>query len=166
MARNIVIIGMPGSGKTSFGEGLARAIGYNFIDMDDFLVDMAGRSIEDMFEEGEPVFREQECLAARKLSEKENTVIATGGGVVKTPASMYALKRTGVTIFLDRPVKNIEEDIHRESRPLLKDGSSRIQEVYDERISLYKDYADYHFENKGSEPEVLDRLVRLVKEEL
>lgn len=164
MNKNIVIIGMPGSGKTSLGKKLSEKLNYDFIDMDDYIEESSGRKIASMFEEGEMVFREEEIKASRDLADSSRTVISTGGGIITQEASMEALKENGLILFLDRPLENIEKDIERDSRPLLKDDKSRLEKLYEERINLYRLYADLTIENTLDEDSVVDLMVEAVNE--
>ena len=80
---NIIITGFMGTGKTTVGKRLAAALGYDFVDTDELIVARTGQTIEEIFKEkGEAAFREMEAAIARELSEKEGTVIATGGGTM------------------------------------------------------------------------------------
>lgn len=164
MNKNIVIIGMPGSGKTSLGKKLSEKLNYDFIDMDDYIEESSGRKIASMFEEGEMVFREEEIKASRDLADSSRTVISTGGGIITREASMEALKENGLILFLDRPLENIEKDIERDSRPLLKDDKSRLEKLYEERINLYRLYADLTIENTLDEDSVVDLMAEAVNE--
>lgn len=164
MNKNIVIIGMPGSGKTSLGKKLSEKLNYDFIDMDDYIEESSGRKIASMFEEGEMVFREEEIKASRDLADSSRTVISTGGGIITQEASMEALKENGLILFLDRPLENIEKDIERDSRPLLKDDKSRLEKLYEERINLYRLYADLTIENTLDEDSVVDLMAEAVNE--
>ena len=164
MNKNIVIIGMPGSGKTSLGKKLSEKLNSDFIDMDDYIEESSGRKIASMFEEGEMVFREEEIKASRDLADSSRTVISTGGGIITQEASMEALKENGLILFSDRPLENIEKDIERDSRPLLKDDKSRLEKLYEERINLYRLYADLTIENTLDEDSVVDLMVEAVNE--
>lgn len=164
MDKNIVIIGMPGSGKTSLGQKLSKKLNYDFIDMDDYIEESSGRKIASMFEEGEMVFRKEEIRASKELAETSRTVISTGGGIITQEASMEALKENGLILFLDRPLENIEKDIERDSRPLLKDDKSRLEELYEERIDLYRLYADLTVENILDEDSVVDLMAEVLNQ--
>lgn len=164
MDKNIVIIGMPGSGKTSLGQKLSKKLNYDFIDMDDYIEESSGRNIASMFEEGEMVFRKEEIRASKELAETSRTVISTGGGIITQEASMEALKENGLILFLDRPLENIEKDIERDSRPLLKDDKSRLEELYEERIDLYRLYADLTVENILDEDSVVDLMAEVLNQ--
>lgn len=164
MDKNIVIIGMPGSGKTSLGKKLSEKLNYHFIDMDHYIEESRNRTIASMFEEGEVVFREEEIKASQELADTAQTVISTGGGIITQEASMEALKKNGLTLFLDRPLENIEKDIERDSRPLLKNGKSRLEELYEERIELYHFYADIKVKNILDENSVVEAMAAAINQ--
>ena len=97
--KNIVIIGMPGSGKTTFGSALAARLDRDFIDADVYLEEREGKTIPELFAVSEDCFRDAETRTARELAAKEGIVIATGGGVIKRPENIDILRKTGVIIF-------------------------------------------------------------------
>ena len=100
--KNIVLIGMPGCGKSTFGKRLARRLGYKFYDADDVLEEREQRTIKDFFAESEDAFRAAETRTLAFLAELEGVVIATGGGAVKRSENMELMKRNGAVVFLDR----------------------------------------------------------------
>ncbi|KPI52313.1 shikimate kinase [Clostridioides difficile] len=146
----LILIGMPGSGKTTIGKLLAQEYNCSFCDMDDYISEISQKSIAELFSEGEDVFRDYETQACKELSISDKTVVSTGGGVIKKDANMEILKETGIVIFIDRPVQKILEDININSRPLLKNGKDRLYNLYDERISLYKKFSDIEILNDKS----------------
>ena len=164
--KNIVLIGMPGCGKSTFGAALAEALGRSFVDADEYLEKREGRTIRSFFEEGEDSFRDAEERTIRELSDKEGLVIATGGGVVKREINITRLRRRGYVIFLDRPAENILSDVEAETRPLLDEGKEKIFALYKERILLYRKAAHRIVDNRGEKEEVLRRLLELTKEEI
>ena len=161
--KNIVLIGMPGSGKTTFGKELARRLGRKFVDADDFLEALEGKTIKEMFAVGEDYFRAAETRAARALAAERGLVIACGGGVVKRAANIEIYKTTGVVVFIDRSPDDIVTDVDVASRPLLKEGVQKVYDLYEERIALYRAAADYTVKNDAAIETVLDELERAVR---
>ncbi len=159
--KNIVLIGMPGSGKTTLGKQLASRLGRTFVDADDFVVQLEGKTIADMFAVSEEYFRDAETRAAQELAKRRGLVVACGGGVIKRSVNIEIFKETGVVIFLDRSPDDIVTDVDVASRPLLKDGKQKVYDLYDERIALYCAAADYTIVNDKKAEEILDELVRL-----
>lgn len=140
---NIVLIGMPGAGKTTIGKKLSVLLGRTVVDADDEVVRVTGRTIADLFREGENVFRDAESQVVGHLSAKENIIISCGGGVVKRPENMEALKKTGKVFFLDRTLKDIAACVDKTTRPLLNAKEDRLTVLYKERLPLYVRYSDY-----------------------
>ena len=147
--KNIVLIGMPGCGKSTFGKRLARRLGRKFYDADEVLEEREQRTIKDFFAESEDAFRAAETRTLAYLAELEDTVIATGGGAVKRAENMELMKRNGVVIFLDRKPEQILGNIEGDARPLLAEDKQRIFKLYEERIDLYRRYADKIITNSG-----------------
>ncbi|MDY4920935.1 MAG: shikimate kinase [Phascolarctobacterium sp.] len=147
--KNIVLIGMPGGGKSTFGKRLAKKLGRNFFDADDVLEEREQRTIKDFFAESEDAFRAAETRTLAYLAELEGVVIATGGGAVKRAENMQLMKKNGVIVFLDREPENILGSIEGDARPLLADDKQRIFKLYEERIELYQKYADKIIANNG-----------------
>ncbi len=92
MKRKIVIIGMPGSGKTTIGKILSKELNLKFYDMDEYIQETRSKTIMELFENGEDYFRDIETEACRELADKSNVLISTGGGVVKRKENIYILK--------------------------------------------------------------------------
>ncbi|MCR0204005.1 shikimate dehydrogenase [[Clostridium] innocuum] len=138
---NIVLIGMPSAGKTTIGKMLEDRMQKEFIDLDDVIIEKAGKSIPEIFEEsGEAGFRAIETEAAIEVSKLNNKIIATGGGTIKHKVNMDYLRQNGITIFIDRDVdKLISSD---PNRPLSK-SSDALQKMHAERLPLYQKYAAY-----------------------
>ena len=162
MKDKVVIIGMPGSGKTTIGKILGRALDLKFYDMDEYIQERTSKSILELFENGEDYFRNIETDMCRELSKEKNVLISTGGGVVKKKENIDALKKDALIIFLDRPVEKILEDVDVSKRPLLKDGKERVINLYNERYELYKKYADEIVVNDSDMIEVIERLKNVI----
>ena len=162
--KNIVVIGMPGCGKSTFGKRLARRLGRKLYDADDVLEEREQRTIKDFFAESEDAFRTAETRTLAYLAELEDAVIATGGGAVKRAENMELMKRNGVVIFLDRKPEQILGNIEGDARPLLAEDKQRIFKLYEERIDLYRRYADKIITNSGDVGRTLAALETYAKE--
>jgi shikimate kinase len=149
--KNLVLIGMPGSGKSFIGKKLADKLGMAFIDTDEMVAAAEGKSISEIFaQRGEEYFRSCESRAAENAAEGENTVIATGGGLVLREENVKALKKSGIFIYIDRPVELILRGTDMSGRPLLANDRQRIYSLYEKRAKLYEKYADIRVQNSGS----------------
>ncbi len=136
---NIVLIGMPASGKTTVGKALAERLGRPFIDADEELVKAVGRPIPDIFAaNGEAAFRRYEADTIRALAGKTGCIIATGGGAVLSPENIRYLKKNGRIYFIDRPVSLL---LPTADRPTASSVEA-IQTRYRERYPLYLQHGD------------------------
>lgn len=162
--KNIVLIGMSGCGKTTVGKLLKDKMNLAYIDMDEYIVEKEGRTIPEIFSEGEQVFRAIETAAAQELSDLSGTIISTGGGIIKNPVNMDMLRKNSVIIFLDRSVEEIQRDIDVSGRPLLKNNVEALYKLYHERYELYKKYSDIIIPNNGEVETVLDKIAEIFSE--
>ena len=159
---NLVLIGMPGSGKTTVGRILAEQTGKRFVDMDQEIETRAGMSIPDIFERlGEKRFRDMESDASADLGKEHGLVIATGGGAVLRPENVDALRQNGTIIHLIRPVSALSTD----GRPLSKDIETLLT-MEKARMPIYEAAADITFDNveNCSDAELIPRLSARLKE--
>ena len=139
---NIVLIGMPGCGKSTLGRLLAERTGKDFVDMDTVIVEKAGMTIPEIFERyGEKHFRDIESEVAAELGKEKGQIIATGGGVILRPENMKALSQNGRTVFLQRPMKALATD----GRPLSKNMDA-LKTMYGHRLPLYNKYSQLTME--------------------
>lgn len=159
----ILLIGMPGSGKSTIGKLLSEKLNYDFCDMDKYIEEREGKSIKEIFLQGEDVFRDIESKACKELNNKNKTVIASGGGVVKRKENIDAFKDKATIIYIDRPIENILTDINLANRPLFKEGSRKLYKLYEERYNLYNDYCDYKVFNEKSIEDVLENIINIIK---
>lgn len=157
--KNIVLIGMPGSGKTTIGMLLAKKLDACFIDMDQYIENTWGQTIPQLFLRGEAYFRKLESEAVASLKDTKPAVISTGGGTVKDPSNMDILKENGVIVFIDRPLEDIAKDINLTDRPLLKGGAERLREIYHERYGLYSRYCDIRIVNDRSDADAVKSII-------
>ena len=142
--KNIVIIGMPGAGKTSVAEAVARKLGRKLIDIDTEIVKAHG-DIPKIFErEGEAAFRAYEKEAVAQAAKENAVVIATGGGSLLDRENTEALKATGTLYWITRPLESLATD----GRPLSKGGIETLKKLLNERKDIYAAAADEILENK------------------
>lgn len=160
---NIILIGMPGCGKTYVGKKLSEKLDREFIDSDDYIEKKEGKKIQDLFLDGEDCFRKIETKAIAEISLKKGKIISTGGGVVKNYKNMEALKKNGIIFFLNRPLEKIVEEIDVNSRPLLFNNKEKIYSIYNERLEKYKKYSDYVVENKTYVEEVIGAIIKIME---
>lgn len=158
---NIVLIGMPGSGKSTIGQLLATRLGKRFIDADTAITEKAGKSIPEIFaESGEAGFRSIETAVLEELGKASGLVIATGGGCVTRPENYPHLHRNGTIIWLQREIETLPTD----GRPLSQAGS--LAQMYHVREPLYSAFADCCVDNNSAtEDAVAALLERLEKED-
>ena len=146
---NIVLIGMPGCGKSTIGALLAEKLGRKLVDADEEIVRLAGKSIPAIFaEDGETVFRDWETKALSQLGKQSALVIATGGGCVTRPENYPRLHQNGTMIFLERELSKLP----KKGRPLSLRGS--LQDMYTIRLPMYRRFADVTVPNDGAPEKV------------
>jgi shikimate dehydrogenase len=156
--RNVVLIGMPGSGKSAFGKKLAKKISRTFVDLDKEIVTLAGKSIPEIFlEDGESHFRALETQIALEFGKQNSLVISTGGGVLLNQTNALALKQNGKMIFIDRPIPQLATD----GRPL-SSNQTALEEMEKVRRPIYEKYQDATIMNQGTFLNVLKELEKLV----
>lgn len=142
---NLVLIGMPGCGKTTVGKLVAQKLGKTFVDADAEIVASAGMPIPQIFElEGEPGFRAWETKVLADLGKRSGLVIATGGGCVTREENYPLLHQNGVIYWLQRDIKDLPTD----GRPLSQAG--RLEQMYGIRKPLYEKFADKIIANSGT----------------
>ncbi len=157
--RNIVLIGMPGSGKTTIGKTLSEKLGKTFIDTDDLITEEYG-NISDIFaQKGEKFFRDIEAVAVKKTALKNGLVIATGGGAVLKKENVEYLRHNGVLFFLDRPLDDITPSA---DRPLSKDYEA-LKKRYEERYDIYLSSCDEKINIDGKIENAVNRIVEKLR---
>ena len=158
---NIVLIGMPGSGKSTVGIILAKLISSNFVDTDVLIQTSQGRTLQDIVnKEGYMVLREIEERILLKL-DRFNHVIATGGSAVYSHAAMTHLKSNGLVVFLNVELPVLESRIYDfATRGLAKRPDQNLDDLFEERFVLYTKYADVTIECKDfTQEEVCEEII-------
>lgn len=139
--KNLVLIGLPGCGKTTVGQRLAAELGLAFVDCDAEIEKRAGKTIPEIFSrEGEETFRELESEALFTLLNTPGKVVSAGGGIVLKKANREVLRRATV-VFLDREPNNIMLTCNLAGRPLME--TCALAELAAQRRQLYLDCADH-----------------------
>jgi shikimate kinase len=140
--KNIYLIGMMGSGKTSTARELARRLGMNVVDLDEWIEDRAHKSVNDIFaQDGEGAFRSLESEALAEISQGEGHVVATGGGVVLSQINVKRMQETGLVIYLKTGLDVLWDRVKdKKDRPLLKATWPRekLRELAEARTKLYE----------------------------
>ena len=142
--KNIVLIGMPGTGKSVVGRALAQRLDYTFVDMDDLIVEATGKTLPEILREDglEEFFKIEEKIGVEL--DRSDTVVSTGGSMVLYEDSMEHLKENGVIVWLETPLSQIEERMPADltDRGIAARAGMTIRQIYEQREPLYAKYAD------------------------
>ena len=153
--RNIVLIGMPGAGKTSVGRVLAEKLSKKFIDIDDEIKKITGKSPEEIIGTyGEAKFREIESEVSGFTAKENGAVIATGGGTFLNEKNAVAFQRQGVIIYIERQLEKLETA----NRPISR--SMPISRLFAQREPIYLNYCDEKIANDATIPVCADEIIR------
>ncbi|MFW9874603.1 MAG: shikimate kinase [Candidatus Thorarchaeota archaeon] len=166
MTKNsIALIGFMATGKTTVGKYLAEYLGgaYEFIETDQIIIEMAGKSIPDIFlEEGEKRFREYETVACKKVSNLTNVIVSCGGGVVLNNINIENLKKNCHIVLLEATIEEIYKRVikdGKETRPVInkEDPKKEIEEVLNYRKSYYEEAAEIIIETTDKKIAIIVR---------
>lgn len=161
-AKNIVLIGMPGCGKSTIAKKLTEYFDKKVVDTDELIIQSAKKSIPQIFnEDGEEAFRKIESQCAFEAGSKLSTIIATGGGIIKKRENYDSLRQNGFIVFLERDV----EKLAMGGRPLSTD-IKRLQEMYKERYPLYMELKDALIKVKGTPDETAKEIAKYFMKEV
>lgn len=156
LKRNIVLIGMPGCGKSTVGKALSEKLGKEFIDIDEYIEKESQMKISEIFNKyGESYFRMLEHQACLNVSLKDNLVVSTGGGVVKNEENINILKSNGIIYYIKR---DLEKTILDDNRPLSKSLNDLVK-LYNERKDLYESSYDFEVDNNGHLNVTIDEII-------
>lgn len=154
---NVVLIGMPASGKSTIGRILEKKLGKKVLDSDKIIENNTKKSIPDIFrEEGEGVFRDIESEVISNLSDQVGIIISTGGGSILRRENVDNLKKNGRIYFIDRPLSQL---IPTKSRPLASTAED-IEKRFNERYGIYSSSADIRIDANGSAPDAADKIIK------
>jgi shikimate kinase len=147
------LIGMMGTGKTTVGALVAQKLGFPFVDLDTEVMVATGKTIHDLFAEGEEVFRVAETEALAMAASGTPAVISTGGGAVLAQKNLNTMKDTGITVLLTASVATIVERIgHDENRPLAQSNEA-LTAIADLRMATYLAASDHAVDTEGKATE-------------
>ena len=167
--KNLFIIGMMGSWKTTVGKKLAEALDMEFVDTDDAIEEVTEMKISDIFREfGEDRFREMETAFFIEKAKQTGQVFSTGGGIILGSENRKVLKKYGTTFFLKASTEILTDRIHNTTkRPLLTDSNNlqlRLEQIWKERESFYEGSAHHIIDtNNLNSEEVLDEILNILK---
>ena len=152
---NIVLIGMPGCGKSSIGQALAKKLGRKWIDLDSMIEECAGKSIPEIFaQDGETTFRMLETQYVQKAGAQTGCVISTGGGVVTRTENYAPLHQNGIIIHLTRDITSLP----KEGRPISQ--RTDLRQLWQNRKALYERFADLTIDNNTTLPLTVERITQ------
>lgn len=158
--QNIILIGMPGCGKTTIGKLLAEKLGRKFLDADAVLTENAGITIPEIFaSEGEDGFRKRETNTLKEICKHSSLVIATGGGCVTRQENFDILRQNGIIVWLRRELAFLPTD----GRPLSQ--TNDLNDMYRVRKPLYEAFADISINNTASPEDATQQLLELLQGE-
>lgn len=160
---NIVLIGMPSCGKTTIGKILSKKLNKELFDIDSLIEKEVGMEIKDyMKENGEKSFREVESSIVSEVAKGNNSIISTGGGVILNKKNIINLKQNGLILFIDRSLENLTPT---KSRPLTSNFSD-LEKKYNERINLYREYADVIVDNNKFIEDAINTIMEVLSNEI
>ena len=163
--KNIVLIGMPGTGKSVVGRALAQRLDYGFIDVDDLIVEKAGKPLSEILRsEGLESFLALEGQVGEVLT-RTDTVIATGGSMVLSPAAMENLRKNGVVVWLETPLSQISDRMPADltDRGIAAPAGMTIRQIYKQREPLYARYADLIVASRDGEEDTAHQVEEILR---
>jgi shikimate kinase len=145
----IFLVGLTGSGKSTLGKELAKSLKLSFVDLDDYIIEKEGKTIQEIFETyGEDYFRNLEHKSILELCKQKKIVIATGGGAACFHDNMTIMNIAGITLFLDVPPKIVADRLiqvqDRQNRPMLANKTNEqivalMEDLYEKRLPYYNE---------------------------
>lgn len=152
---SVILIGMPGVGKSTLGVLLAKELGLEFVDTDLYIQTQEAKTLQEIMDErGYLALREVESLVLQGLNFSSPKVVATGGSAVYSPEGMAHLSNYGVVVYLSLTLDALRGRIHNyESRGIARAPDQSFESLMAERTSLYRQYADIEIDCQGQAPQ-------------
>ncbi|WP_298017635.1 shikimate kinase [uncultured Dysosmobacter sp.] len=163
--KNIILIGMPGTGKSTVGKALAKRLDYTFVDADDVIVETTGKTLPEILRtEGLDAFLKIEARVGETM-DCENTVIATGGSMVLSDTAMVHLRENGIAVWLETPLSQITERMPEDltDRGIAAPQGMTIREIYEQREPLYAKYADLIVVSRDGEHDTAQQVEQVMR---
>ena len=163
--KNVILIGMPGTGKSVVGRALAERLGYTFIDADDVIVKTTGKTLPEILRtDGLDAYLEIEAGVGETM-DYEDTVIATGGSMVLSEKAMEHLKENGVVVWLETPLSQISDRMPDDltDRGIAAPQNMTIRQIYEQREPLYARYADLIVASKTGEDDTAHQVEAVMR---
>ncbi|MBQ8619256.1 MAG: shikimate kinase [Clostridia bacterium] len=154
MRKHIFLIGMMGCGKSTIGKLVSRQLSCSFVDLDEEIVRYEGRSIPEIFADvGDAGFRVCETAALRCVIDEAPCIVATGGGIVTREENIQLMRKTGLVVWLNRPLEDMIATVRQDTRPnLAGDKEERMRTLFGQREALYRKAAHMEYVN-STEPQ-------------
>lgn len=154
---NVILVGMPGCGKTTVGKLIAQALSRPFVDADEEIKSKTGRAPSEIInEDGERAFRLIETEVLKNICKQSGTVIATGGGAVTVKENLDIIKQNGAVLFIERDINFLAKD----DRPLSVD----LPKLYEKRLPMYREFSDIEIDGNGDAETVAERALKAFSE--
>lgn len=162
--KNLVLIGLSGCGKSTFGRRLAKRLRLPLLDTDVMIEKKTGRTIPNIFAaDGESGFRDIESACAREAAAVQGAVISTGGGMILREENMKELSKNGLVVFIDRHPSRILRSTTLKDRPLVQDDRDKLFRLYAARLALYRRHADVTIPNHGGPRTLKRRILQVLR---
>lgn len=158
--KNILLVGMPGCGKSTIGSLMAQALNREFIDTDKKISDLGETPEELIINHSEEYFRGIETKVLAEESKKSGCVISTGGGIVTRPENLYLCRQNSFVIFVEREI----EKLATKARPLSAGGAGELEKMYERRLPKYMEFSDIRIKNGDVFSETAEKLINMYRE--
>lgn len=157
--KDMALIGMAGSGKSTIGSLLAKKYNASLYDVDKYIEEKYKMKISEIFKKDEEYFRQIERQSIEEIINLSPRIISTGGGIVNSEESMELLKKDRLILFINRPLEEIIKDIDS-NRPIFSGDVNNIYKLYEERHPLYKKYSDIEIVNSEEINLVIEKIIQ------